>query len=456
MAALRAVTVYYRSMLMMVAAGGHHEFDALRVICNAPRVDFWSKYERKQESIMTEDEVSRLFAATYLHSIGLMFKLWSEPHYRADNLQTDLINNLQNIAIPGTGIPVSLLCSHLRILQAYLLLVHPLVVAISALFISKSTEHGKNRSVIDIFADELIAPGHWFALWRMNSVLVAAHHHNSRPAVKEQYKYENKWDFLDLMLRKRSSSSWSELKATPVIEDIRELVCKHKNIEGGMGIHIFKNALHGGDWILQKRLYNDAELQRVLPSDAPLSTYRVITMLDPTAETFEDRHIAMTTVFRAGRSGKDTDHSSVLMPVDGDTLMPGKMFRNWYQVGFAGKPVLSSAGITDHPDTGFKLAGVRLASASSATSMCIEAHRRMMPNVPAIGWDVAMADGEGAVLLEANLSCNLFGGVYDKSKYVRIMDTFFANNCKAHPLSTKRAEAKEDSTSESDDYSSTA
>ena len=46
----------------------------------------------------------------------------------------------------------------------------------------------------------------------------------------------------------------------------------------------------------------------------------------------------MTFVFRAGRAGKDTDHSSVLYAVDPETLriLDGKMFSNWYQVGKVG------------------------------------------------------------------------------------------------------------------------
>ena len=33
-------------------------------------------------------------------------------------------------------------------------------------------------------------------------------------------------------------------------------MCKNKNIEGGMGIHFFKNAAFGGDWILQEKMVN--------------------------------------------------------------------------------------------------------------------------------------------------------------------------------------------------------
>lgn len=208
-----------------------------------------------------------------------------------------------------------------------------------------------------------------------------------------------------------------------------ELVCKHKNIEGGMGIHIFKNATHGGDWILQERLFNCDELQALLPDDAPLSTFRVITMADPTAENFESCHTAMTFVWRAGRAGKDTDHSSVLFAVDPETLkiQDGKMFSNWYQVGKMGTSnLLSKQKLTVHPDTNQELTGTELTCARDAVAICTDAHRRLMPNVPAIGWDVAVAKDHGAVLLEANLSCNFFGGMYDRQRFLRIVDTYYA------------------------------
>jgi len=203
-----------------------------------------------------------------------------------------------------------------------------------------------------------------------------------------------------------------------------------------MGIHMFKNAVCGGDWILQERLYNCDELKALLPENAPLSTFRVITMVDPTAENFESSYTAMTFVWRAGRAGKNTDHSSILFAVDPETLkiQDGKMFSNWYQVGKVGSTNLcSKQQITVHPDTKAELAGKELPCASSAVNMCVDAHGRLMPNVPVIGWDVGVAEGHGAVLLEANLSCNFFGGVYDKQRYLRIVDTYYANGCRAGP-----------------------
>eukprot|EP01064_Diplonema_japonicum_P030169 TRINITY_DN5053_c1_g1_i1.p1 TRINITY_DN5053_c1_g1~~TRINITY_DN5053_c1_g1_i1.p1 ORF type:complete len:475 (+),score=45.65 TRINITY_DN5053_c1_g1_i1:66-1427(+) len=426
--ALNSLVVYYKCMGLMIWKDGRHEYDSLRKITGGPRVPFWNKYD-KSGPAMDETEKNNLFAAVVMHSIGLMFKLWNESHYRAENLQEDLVNNFKNIAVPGTGVPLSLLCCSSIVMKSYFLFAHPLVTFIAALQIRRSESHAKNRSVLKIFSDELLHPGHWFSLWRINSILVAAHYnaHSTRPAIQTQYNYENKWDFLEMGLKKK------QFKVTPIM-DVPEIVCKHKNIEGGMGIHIFKNAVNGGDWIIQERLRNAKELQEILPQGAPLSTFRVITMSDPTAENFDNRHVALTTVFRAGRDGKATDHSSILMPVDETGhLQEGKAFSNWYQVGVAGSHPLSKTGITHHSDTGIKLTGHRLKASHSAKQMCIEAHRRMMPSVPAVGWDVAITDEHGPLLLEANLSCNLFGGTYNEAKYLQIVDTYFANKCRGSP-----------------------
>jgi hypothetical protein len=40
--------------------------------------------------------------------------------------------------------------------------------------------------------------------------------------------------------------------------DIEDIVVKDKNMEGGLGINFYKNALHGGDYIIQKKIKNAA------------------------------------------------------------------------------------------------------------------------------------------------------------------------------------------------------
>jgi hypothetical protein len=450
---LSACAIYYQAMWIMLAKNG--SYDAIRVLCEAPRIP-WSKKINDAEGFpsMTPREEHRLFSAIWLHTLGLNFVLWDKPHYRAGSLREDLVANFSNIAFPGTGIPMSWVCCCRPIAIMYLIFFHPWVVVACTIAVFRSEVHRAGRSLGNIYETELLAPNHWFALWRINSTLVAAHHtaHADQPKVQNEYKYENKWDFLELALKqsKLPNATGKCFKVTPVIKDLPELVCKHKNIEGGMGIHMFKNAVHGGDWILLERLDNCKELKDLLPANAPLSTFRVITMVDPT-KPFESSHMAMTFVWRAGREGKTTDHSSVLFAVDPDNLqiLDGKMFSNWYQVGkFGSTNLLSKCGLTAHPDTGLKLEGMKLTCADSATENCIDAHRRLMPNVPVIGWDVAVAEGHGSVLLEANLSCNFFGGIYDRQQYLRIVDTYFANGCRPGPSSYAKDGASEASSTQ--------
>lgn len=84
------------------------------------------------------------------------------------------------------------------------------------------------------------------------------------------YSLEDKWTFL-------LKGKELEVPISPFYDNIPSLVCKNKNIEGGMGIFFYKNACNGGDWILQERLENSDWLNKLLPSNAPLSTMRVIT-----------------------------------------------------------------------------------------------------------------------------------------------------------------------------------
>ena len=37
-----------------------------------------------------------------LYSLSLIFKLWSLPHYRSNSFQQDMLDNLKNVAVPGT------------------------------------------------------------------------------------------------------------------------------------------------------------------------------------------------------------------------------------------------------------------------------------------------------------------------------------------------------------------
>jgi hypothetical protein len=137
--------------------------------------------------------------------------------------------------------------------------------------------------------------------------------------------------------------------------DMKGLCIKHKNEEGGLGIYFYDNAMHGGDWIIQKTMSNDATVKKFLPKNAPLSTFRVMTgsrlgiastgrnptqsqpsaaAATATAQSVKsgkgdkkgsssspssttdnnsnDPVFAFSCVFRAGRAGGLTDHNSIL------------------------------------------------------------------------------------------------------------------------------------------------
>ena len=50
---------------------------------------------------------------------------------------------------------------------------------------------------------------------------------------------EDKWTFL-------IEGQELGVPVSPFLQ-IEDIVCKNKNVEGGLGIHFYKNALHGGD-----------------------------------------------------------------------------------------------------------------------------------------------------------------------------------------------------------------
>jgi len=359
----------------------------------------------------------------HLFSLALIFRLWNEPHYRSGTFQQDMVKNLRNVAIPRTGIPVSAFCHNKISALAFVLVGYPLIALVAAVK-AASVAHVSTGSclslVVSLFHEQLLAPRDWFSLWRLNCRL-ASYHSGKTKAVG--YQMEDKWTFLKF-------AEDHDIPVSPCLK-MPALCIKDRNEEGGMGINFFRNALNGGDWIIQERLDNDDFLNSMLPSNAPLSTFRVITAsrgggLD-TASSCE-RFVALSCVFRAGRAGAATDHSSVLFDVDLKTGVMGKATTNahWYKLGVQG---LSSAwtsekDTTHHPDCDVKITGMQVPDIKSMADLCTDAHSRMMPDVVMAGWDVAFTP-QGKLLLEANLSCNFFRGAFDEDCYFGLVHEYF-------------------------------
>lgn len=271
--------------------------------------------------------------ALHVYSLAKTLTLWSVRHYRAPSFQADILANLKNVAIPGTGVPLSWVCKTKPTALLFLFALYPLACLVAAVYLwrtkQRSVQTDRTQSISEWYSEQLLNPGHWFAIWRLNCVVVAFHEmvaagrvggagsaaaassssRGSRgvlraggayapvssedndvecgangaggssgagacasPAsVPAEYQLEDKGAFLLA----------ADAKGIPVSPFMRipggVLVAKHRGIEGGMGIQFLRSFTDGGDWILQERMANSPFIASLLPDNAPLSSIRVIT-----------------------------------------------------------------------------------------------------------------------------------------------------------------------------------
>lgn len=353
-------------------------------------------------------------ARVHVYSLAsMLFFLWDQKHYRHDTFNTDMLLNLRNVAVPGTGLPLSLLCRSWIVTALFVAFGYPVLALLGAI----RAEGPCSRRIVTRFREFLLTPTDWFALWRLNCRLAALHY----TATEDPgYAYEDKWKFL-------KDAKAAGVPVSPWI-DIRKMVVKHRNEEGGLGFHCFNNAVTGGDWILQPSLSNAGSIQEMLPEDAPLSTFRVLTA--STQGLPGDASVrTLTSVWRAGRSGARTDHVSVLFDVDSKTgsVRRGTTNQHWYQLGplkWLSTPWTRDVEFLEHPDTHKRVEGKVVREMREIVRVAEKAHRDMVPGVPLVGWDVAVTD-KGILLLEGNFSCNFFMGTVDYEWYFQFCEAQF-------------------------------
>jgi hypothetical protein len=273
--------------------------------------------ERNSAGLSTERE--RLQAKAQTYSLALIFYLWSKPHYRSGTFANDMVKvrsrrvggertneaasrlfaaltslslrspplpsqNLRNVAIPGTGIPLSIIARFKPVAFLFVVFGMPLICVIAGLRLAAEPADRSVRSTSGLpfglvwpsasdfaekFRECLLTPRDWHSYWRLNCRLASFHALVSKDATADDFALEDKWKFL----------TRAEEKGVPVTPFITTpgIVCKHRNEEGGLGYCAFTNAAAGGDWIIQERLSNGGGLEKLLPDNAPLSTLRVIT-----------------------------------------------------------------------------------------------------------------------------------------------------------------------------------
>ena len=362
-----------------------------------------------------DEALFKQHARIHLFNLASNFYLYNKPHYRKGSYKDDLVDNLRNVAIPGTGIPLSIFARSRLLAFGFLMTAYPTVSFVASAhkwFMSKF-----QCNLSEEYRTRLLAPDDWFNYWRLNCNVVGLHSLlNDMP---KGYEMENKWTFLE---------EGDKLKV-PVSPYLRTpgIVVKHRNEEGGMGIHFYKNATDGGDWIIQETISNSKWVSTLLPEKAPLSTFRVITQskasIDLSQPPQPNQVTALSCVFRAGRAGAATDHDSILFDVDVKTglIRGGTTNAHWYRLGLLeglpGKcPWRSHHNYQTHPDGDIAVSGNYVPDIKSMLTLVEQSHFKMCPDVPMAGWDVVLsADPKLPVcLLEVNLSCNFFRGSFDK------------------------------------------
>jgi len=366
-------------------------------------------------------------AKTHLYSLTLIFKIWGQPHYRNGTFQEDMVKNLRNVAIPRTGMALSYFCHSKLTTLAFVFVAYPIIALIQALHVIHVATWKDGTSFktalasgVESFKEQLLTPRDWFSLWRLNCRLASYH---SGKTKAEGYKMEDKWTFLQE----------AEKNGVPISPCMKtgEICVKDRNEEGGMGIHFFKNAFNpGGNWIIQEKLDNDRFVSSMLPENAPLSTFRVITASrgGGLEHTPNNMVTALSCVFRAGRANAKTDHSSIIFDIDTSTgvIAKGTTNSHWYQLGRKGLSTAwtSEKTITHHPDCAAEVTG-RQVPIEQMKQLCIDAHSILLPDVPMAGWDVALTN-KGVLLLETNLSCNFFRGTFDEDLYFNMVHEYFS------------------------------
>ena len=363
----------------------------------------------------------------YLYSLSIIPFLWDTPHYRRGTFREDGVANLKNVAIPGTGIPLSYVAYTRVGFYLFLLAGVPLITFVAAI-VEARTMTSSLGEVATAFRKHLLGPDDWFSRWRMNCRVASLH---AAVTGCEEYALEDKLAFLD-------AAEDAGLAVTPSLS-VEKLIVKHRNEEGGLGFHAFTNAKSGGDWIIQPAIKNSDALNTLLPQNAPLSTFRVVTSsrggvprddLSMAPEVPRSAIKALSCVWRAGREGAATDHSSILFDVDVENRVfgDGSVNAGWYELGPRAlwtTPFRNDEVMGIHLDSGVQVTGTPLERAQDIVDMAADFHHMLIPHLPFAGWDVAFVEGGELQILELNASCNFFQGHVDQDEYTRVLWEYF-------------------------------
>lgn len=121
-----------------------------------------------------------------------------KPHYRAPTFAHDLRANLRNVAVPGTGLPLSFFCSIKLLGYVMIICINPILCFLGAINVAmKQVAKGSTDSFMfslsTAYRQHLLFPDDWFSYWRLNCALASWYWLVTR---EKGYDLENKWTFL--------------------------------------------------------------------------------------------------------------------------------------------------------------------------------------------------------------------------------------------------------------------
>ncbi len=123
-----------------------------------------------------------------MYQLAIILRLWKKPHYRSPSLQRDLLDNLRNVALPGTGVPMSWFCAHFYVACFFIVLINPCICLFAA-----CRDRSRSTSVAQFYWHYLLEPDDWFSLWQINCRMSSLHAYVTK---SPGYELENKWNFL--------------------------------------------------------------------------------------------------------------------------------------------------------------------------------------------------------------------------------------------------------------------
>lgn len=107
-------------------------------------------------------------------ALALVFYLWDKPHYRDSSFSADLRQNLKNVAVPGTGLPLSFFCFFKPLGIFLVFILNPFFCFMGAINVARKQRTGTFfESLSAAYRRHLFFPDDWFSYWRLNCALAS-------------------------------------------------------------------------------------------------------------------------------------------------------------------------------------------------------------------------------------------------------------------------------------------